>query len=97
MTSSRKSFLDAVGATIFVVSSGPVKYGSVVLPDAAVIEELTRRGRVFRTDIDDGACAAHQAKIGPDEDGRSGGCNNVRISMSGSSPSITSDYWRGAD
>jgi hypothetical protein len=35
-TSSRRA-LDAVGASVFVVSSGPRKYGSVVLPDADII------------------------------------------------------------
>ena len=37
-TSSRTAFLDAVGATTFIVSAGPTRYGSVVLPDQEVIE-----------------------------------------------------------
>src|SRR5437660_11053518 len=48
-TSSRKAFLDAVGASTFIVSAGPTKYGSVVLPDQEVITELSLRGTVFRT------------------------------------------------
>jgi hypothetical protein len=32
-TLSRTAFLDAVGASVFVVSSGPTKYGTVTLPD----------------------------------------------------------------
>jgi hypothetical protein len=68
-TTSRRAFLDAVGASVFVVSSGPKKYSGVVLPDADVIAELEARGQVFRTDVNDAACAANAAKIGPDADG----------------------------
>ncbi|HYJ78633.1 MAG TPA: MBL fold metallo-hydrolase, partial [Longimicrobiaceae bacterium] len=64
MTSSRQAFLNAVGATVFVVSSGPMRYGTVTLPDPAVIAELTARGQVLRTDVDDAACALNPAKIG---------------------------------
>ena len=32
-TSSRRALLDAVSASYFIVSSGPLKYGSVTLPD----------------------------------------------------------------
>ena len=52
-TSSRQAFLNAVGASTFIVSSGPTKYGSVTLPDAVVISELESRGQVFRTDTND--------------------------------------------
>ncbi|HYJ29338.1 MAG TPA: MBL fold metallo-hydrolase [Allosphingosinicella sp.] len=78
-TSSRSAFLDAVGARHYVVSSGPTRYGSVTLPDAPVIAEFTRRGTVWRTDLNDATCATNAAKIGPDADGRPGGCDNVRI------------------
>ena len=61
-TSSRRAFLDAVGASVFVVSSGPQKYGSAVLPDAEVIAELEARGQLFRTDVDDAACGANAAR-----------------------------------
>ena len=49
-TSSRQAFLNAVGASTFIVSSGPKKYGSVTLPDEAVITGtvLTRSGLSHR-------------------------------------------------
>ena len=46
-TSSRTAFLDAVGASVFVVSSGPLKYGTVVLPDADVVSP--RHGVPYRS------------------------------------------------
>ena len=58
--------------------AGPKTYSGVVLPDADVIAELEARGQLFRTDVDDAACAANAAKIGPDADGQPGGCDNVR-------------------
>lgn len=99
-TSSRTAFLDAVGAETFIVSSGPMRYGSgaraVVLPDQEVIDVLAARGTVFRTDLDDAACRQNPAKIGPDADNRAGGCDNVRVSIDGSA-GVTADYWRGSD
>jgi beta-lactamase superfamily II metal-dependent hydrolase len=95
-TSSRRAFLDAVSASIFIVSSGPTKYGTVTLPDQEVITELTSRGQVFRTDQDDAACAHNPAKIGPDNDGQPGGCDNIRLVISDSSPIQVSD-WHGHD
>jgi competence protein ComEC len=83
-TSSRRAFLDAVGASVFVVSSGPVRYGSVVLPDADVIAELDARGDVVRTDTADATCATNPTKIGPDADGRAGGCDNFRLTLGAS-------------
>ncbi len=80
-TSSRKGFLDAVQASTYVISSGPKKYGSVVLPDAIVVTELDTRGDVYRTDHDDTACGADNSKIGPDADGKAGGCDNIRITL----------------
>ena len=65
-TSSRVKFLNAVGANTFIVSAGPTKYATVVLPDAEVITELAKRGTVFRTDLDDDECATSPDKIGPD-------------------------------
>ena len=94
-TSSRTAFLDAVDATIFVVSSGPKKYGSVVLPDSSIIDVLSARGTVFRTDTDDDACRLNGAKVGPDGDGRVGGCDNIRIVSSPTgAPRVT--IFRGA-
>ena len=80
-TSSRKSFLDTVQASTYVISSGPKKYGSVVLPDAIVVTELESRGQVFRTDRDDTACAINSNKIGIDADNKAGGCDNIRITL----------------
>ena len=95
-TSSRKAFLDAVGASTFIVSSGPKKYGTVTLPDMDVVSELQARGQLFRTDLNDTACKTNPAKLGPDNDGRPGGCDNVRIVIGpGALPQVA--YWRGAD
>ena len=79
MTSSRSVFLDAVDADMFVVSSGPRRFGSVVLPDQEVITELEGRGTVFRTDTDDAACETELQKVGPDNDNEPGGCDNIQI------------------
>ena len=96
MTSSRRAFLNAVSASVFIVSSGPTKYGTVTLPDKAVLTELASRGQVFRTDQDDQACAKNPAKIGPSADGRAGGCDNIRVVISDSKP-LQVSVWRGHD
>lgn len=80
-TSSRTALLDAVGATDFVVSAGPTRYASVTLPDRDVVEELSRRGRVWRTDRDDATCLVATVKVGRDADGQPGGCDNVRLDI----------------
>jgi competence protein ComEC len=95
-TSSRQAFLNAVGASVFVVSSGPTKYGSVTLPDQEVITELSSRGQVFRTDTNDQACAMNPAKIGPDNDGHAGGCDNIRIVIAERNP-LQVSVWHGSD
>ena len=66
---------------VFVVSAGPTKYQTVVLPDAEIIAELEKRGRVFRTDFEDDECLMSPDKIGRDADGKPGGCNNVLITI----------------
>jgi len=81
MTSSRATFLDAVGAAQFVVSSGPTEYSGTVLPDPEVITELESLGTVWRTNFNDVACAMNPRKIGTDNDGKPGGCDNVRITI----------------
>jgi beta-lactamase superfamily II metal-dependent hydrolase len=96
MTSSRRAFLEAVNPTFAVVSSGPVQYGSVVLPDAVVVTELSSRAQVFRTDGNDPACRLNPAKIGPDADGRPGGCDNIRIVVPAMGPPQIV-VWRGAE
>jgi len=93
-TSSRTMFLDAVSADTFVVSSGPTKYGSVVLPDAEVIAALAARGTVLRTDVDDQACGNSNEKVGGDSDHRAGGCSNIRLTI-GPGNSVTSAVWVG--
>jgi len=54
-----------------------------VLPDEEIIPELEAHGQVFRTDLDDTACAVKPAKVGPDSDGQPGGCDNVRLTITG--------------
>lgn len=91
MTSSRSTFLDAVGAKTYIISSGPKKYGSVVLPDEAIVQEAESRGIVFRTDIDDEDCAQTEEKVGADVDGAPGGCSNIVLTLPQSGP-ITGEY-----
>jgi competence protein ComEC len=100
-TSSRNTFLDAVEASEFVISSGPKKYSGTQLPSREVVDELRRRaaakgGKLLRTDLDDSACKENPAKIGRDDDGRPGGCDNVRIVI-GADGSLVADYFRPVD
>ncbi|HET6536465.1 MAG TPA: hypothetical protein VFG41_09815 [Sphingomicrobium sp.] len=44
MSSSRSGFVDAVGAKLFVISSGPKRYGRATLPDSAVLGAFESRG-----------------------------------------------------
>ncbi len=78
-TSSRRLFLDAVGAHYFAISSGPFKYSGVTLPDQEIVTELSKRGQLFSTTKDDAACLTNAAKIGTDADNTVGGCSNVRF------------------
>jgi hypothetical protein len=59
------------------------------LPDAGVIADLTGRGRVLGTDVDDGARGQEERKIGPDADESAGGCGRVAIETSEALSSIT--------
>lgn len=95
-TSSRVAFLDAIGATNFIVSAGPTKYATVTLPDAEVISEYTRRGTVWRTDLNDATCGRNAHKIGPDNDGKPGGCDNVLVTINAAG-AIAVAYDRRAD
>jgi competence protein ComEC len=90
MSSSRAVFVNAVGAKTFVISSGPNPYGSnhVVLPDAAVVTELSGLGTLWRTDFDDPHCATDTAKIGPDNDNEPGGCDNILVRVPASGPML---------
>jgi len=97
MTSSRTAFLDAIGATQYIVSAGPTKYSTVTLPDQVVIDELTRRGTVWRTDVSDKTtCPTNPAKIGRDNDGKPGGCDNVRIAIDAAG-AVSAGYDRRSD
>jgi competence protein ComEC len=78
-TSSRTDFLNAVQASQYIVSSGPQAFAGVSNPDIDVILALEKRGAVWRTDPNDFGCATSPAKTGPDNDGKPGGCNNIRI------------------
>lgn len=80
-SSSRKVFVDAVSPKVSVISSGPTKYQTVVLPDPVIVSELKSAGELFETDIDDKACAKNPKKIGPDGDDNPGGCDNVQITI----------------
>jgi competence protein ComEC len=98
-TSSRAAFIDAVGATIFVISSGPHPYQSVHLPDPEIEAELRSNGRtLLETTVHDlnDECATNGAKIGPDADESPGGCDNVLVIIPPSGP-ISADYNRISD
>lgn len=96
-TSSRTAFLDAVGAAHYIVSAGPKQYSGVTLPDDEVVAEYLRRGIVWRTDLTDHeSCPVNPAKIGPDNDGKPGGCDNIRI-LIGPGGELVADYYRAAD
>ena len=88
MSSNRAAFLDVVGAHDFVISSGPKLYGHVTLPDQAVVNEFTHRGMLWRTDFDDPHCLTDTAKIGPDNDNRPGGCDNILVRVPASGPMV---------
>ncbi len=94
--SSHPAFLDAVDAEVYVISAGPEPYDGRPLPDAAVLEELDRRGQVLRTDFNDATCGGDPSKIGRDADGRPGGCDNVVIEVDPQGR-LYADYWRRAD
>jgi competence protein ComEC len=95
-TSSRAAFLDAVGASIFIVSSGPTKYATVTLPDDEVVAQFETRGELFRTDAEDGDCVVSDDKIGPDGDGKAGGCDNILVKLDADGV-IRAEYRRDAD
>jgi competence protein ComEC len=95
-TSTRRAFLDLVAPKLTLVSGGPHPYAGHTLPDAEVVDLLRSRGPVFRTDVDDAACAVNREKIGRDADGRPGGCDNVRVVFRGGEEP-RGGYWRGRD
>lgn len=95
-TSSRRAFLDAVGAQSFIVSSGPYRYSGTALPDAEVMTELGRRGAVWTTTANDTVCGTVRDKIGRDADGKAGGCDNIRIDIDAAG-GVRTRYLRVAD
>lgn len=95
-TSSRKKFLDAVGAKTFIVSAGPTKYATVVLPDQEIIAQLEKLGQVFRTDLEDASCFMSPDKVGADSDGKPGGCDNVLVKIP-PNKSVSVNYRRISD
>lgn len=95
-TSSRTAFLDAIGATQFIVSSGLTRYHGIRLPDPEILTEIRNRGTIWQTDLNDDTCGQNLAKIGPDNDGRPGGCDNVLIEIDAAG-GITPSYNRISD
>jgi competence protein ComEC len=78
-TSSRHDFVAAVAPTLALVSSGPKVYGSVVLPDKEILEELDRvHATVLRTDERDAACPV-TGRVGGDSG--PGGCDSWIITI----------------
>lgn len=74
-TSSRALFLQAVSPSLALVSAGPKRYGSVVLPDKEVIDHLEFTAiRVLRTDYYDGNCPIAD-RVGRESD-NPGGCSS---------------------
>ncbi len=95
-SSTREAFLAAVRPRVAVVSAGPTKYHGVVLPDREVMDLLHREvPEVLETDLDDEACARNPRKIGPDADGRPGGCDAVSVHLA--QGKAIAAYFRGAD
>jgi competence protein ComEC len=82
-SASRKAFLDAVTPRVSIISSGPTKYGSVLLPDAVVRDTLANISKVYETDKNDATCGANAHKVGAPSDGKPGGCDNIQIKIHG--------------
>jgi len=78
---SSAMFLDAVGAEIFVMPAGQASFHDYVVPFPGVVEELERRGQLWRSDARDDVCAESTLKVGPKADGMYGGCDNIRITV----------------
>lgn len=80
MTSSRTAFLAAISPRFAVISSGPRKYGRVVLPDEAVVAAVADTGAVLlRTDVHDAGCPAID-HVGLDDNGP-GGCDSFLFEL----------------
>jgi competence protein ComEC len=78
-TSSRAAFIAAVSPRLALISAGPKQYGSVVLPDQAIIDELdAAHVTILRTDRHDAACPA-KARLGPPNG--PGGCDSWIVTV----------------
>ncbi|WP_164852349.1 ComEC/Rec2 family competence protein [Rheinheimera riviphila] len=87
LTSSRQPFLQAIKPKIALISAGPKKYGSVVLPDQAVVEALGNGGaKIYRTDLHDKKGCPLADKIGANDAGNPGGCDNFMIRINPVTP-----------
>lgn len=76
LTSTRGAFVSAVSPSIALISAGPKKYKSVVLPDVEIVDHLTREGiKILRTDIYDETGCPVADRVGRDKTSP-GGCAN---------------------
>src|SRR6185295_3070117 len=99
-TSTRKALLAAINPIIAVVSSGPYLYSGVGLPDAAVMTALKKNNRTVLTTkptAAEAACKSNTAKIGPDKDGKPGGCDNIQITFTNDATPPVATVWKGHD
>lgn len=82
LTSSRAEFIQAVSPHTAVISSGPKKYGSVVLPDSEVEFALVSQGiKLYNTNLSDKTGCPVLDKVGTNERKNPGGCDNYVISI----------------
>ena len=82
-TSSRQAFLDAVTPSIALISSGPRKYGSVTLPDAAIEDALkAMHVELLETTEHDKAGCPEDNRVGLDDSDTPGGCDGYVIEIS---------------
>lgn len=87
LTSSRQDFIKAVAPSVAVISSGPKKYGSVVLPDPEIEHMLIGAGAtLYNTNLSDKDGCPVLDKVGTNERTSPGGCDNYVIEIGNSSP-----------
>jgi competence protein ComEC len=79
LTSTRGAFLAAVAPALALVSAGPKRYGSVVLPDPEIIDTLRAANiTILRTDERDQSCPL-SGRIGGDKG--PGGCDSWMVEI----------------
>ena len=82
LTSSRDIFINTVSPRLALISSGPKKYGSVILPDSEVIIALARFGiQTINTNLHDNIGCPVEDKIGTNEKRSPGGCDNYVLTI----------------